>query len=44
MSKMYVNNTKQPKNKSTVSARNNKRILTSIDITYNITVEEVRNL
>lgn len=43
MSKMNVNNTKQPENKSTVSARN-KRILTSIDITYSITVDEVSNL
>lgn len=41
---MNGNNTKQPENKSTVSARNNKRILTSIGITYSITVDEVSNL
>lgn len=39
---MNVNNIKQPENKSTVSASNNKRILRHV--TYSITVDEVSNL
>lgn len=42
MDKMNVNDIKQPENKSTLSASNNKRILT--DVIYTITVDEVSNL
>lgn len=42
MDKMNVKNVQQPENKSTLSASNNKRILT--DVIYSTAVDEVSNL